>query len=102
VVLFEDKTYTSDAAEAVGGSFDLVVGFSYECEGPVRKVIFSTRSHSDFDCAAFCRHFGGGGHTRAAGFHRVLDRGDRNPYEHFRELLFDWETRDFGGPEDGD
>jgi nanoRNase/pAp phosphatase (c-di-AMP/oligoRNAs hydrolase) len=46
----------------------------------------SLRSHAGFDCAAFAQRFGGGGHTRAAGF--ALALGDHHPVQ-LIERLFD-------------
>jgi hypothetical protein len=51
----------------------------------------STRSHTTFDCAAFAKAHGGGGHTRAAGFALDVYAGDRNPYAYVRELVEVWE-----------
>jgi hypothetical protein len=82
VIVFEGLVETSDAAEKLGDSVDLVIGFKTVCEpglpgienakaglnGPQPKYIFSTRSHSSFNCSAFAKYFGGGGHTKAAGF----------------------------------
>jgi len=48
---------------------------------------FSLRSHSDFDCAAFAARFGGGGHTRAAGFGVVLGPSDLQPYAFVARLF---------------
>lgn len=55
------------------------MGFDYEVETPAnggppnRKVIYSNRSHTTFDCKAFAKAFGGGGHTKAAGFNVTLE-----------------------------
>lgn len=75
VILFEGKHLTSDAAEACtalaqagGRDADLVVGFGYEVREGRPRLIVSTRSHTNFDCLAFAKANGGGGHTRAAGF----------------------------------
>jgi len=72
------------------------VGFSYKTDEGKPIVIFSTRSHADFNCGAFCKAHGGGGHTKAAGFSVPLDLGrslrrvsgpDPNPFQHFLEIL---------------
>lgn len=78
VLVFEGVRLSSDVAEAVDADFDLVMGFDYEVEAPenatrIRKIIYSTRSHTDFNCMSFCKSFGGGGHTKAAGFSVVID-----------------------------
>jgi len=82
VIVFEGVIETSDAAEKLGDSVDLAIGFRTVCEPEVfvqafdipqqPKYIFSTRSHTHFNCAAFAKRFGGGGHTKAAGFARAF------------------------------
>jgi hypothetical protein len=78
LVILDGVELTSDAAETIGPGADLVAGFGYRAEAdpkaaapsapPKLTLVFSLRSHTDFDCAAFAKHEGGGGHTRAAGF----------------------------------
>ena len=92
VIIFPGTGSTSDAAEALGAEVDLVVGFECLAENGRTKVIFSTRSHTDFDCSAFCKSYGGGGHTRAAGFSMDLDDCDPQPFAFFRNLLDQWEA----------
>lgn len=67
-VAIEGLSYASDAAEQLDAEVDLVIafGFAEHAGAPVMHV--SLRSHAGFDCAAFAQRFGGGGHTRAAGF----------------------------------
>ena len=98
VLMFQGLALTSDAAEYLHDSdIDLVVGFGYMGvdEGEA-TLTFSTRSHRDFDCGAFCTAHGGGGHTRAAGFtmkfNPLRDNGS-NPYSTFRQLLDDYEAQ---------
>jgi hypothetical protein len=86
----------SDAAELLGREADLVVGFGYvgiEADG-VAKVVFSVRSHTDFDCASFCKSLGGGGHTKAAGFAIQFDprTGSQDPYSLFASALGRYES----------
>lgn len=92
VVLFEGVSHTSYAAEILDTQVDLVVGFSYRVEDGKRILIFSTRSHTTFDCSAFARSHGGGGHTKAAGFSLRLSEGDPNPYSMFEHILFAYEA----------
>ena len=92
VILFNSLSNTSDAAEVLDDTVDVVAGFSYEQEGDGAKLIFSLRSHTDFDCSAFCKAHGGGGHTKAAGF-SVLDGGESGPYQTFMRLLNAYEAR---------
>jgi len=97
LVVFEGLSLTSDAAEALDKETDLVVGFGYEVDNGAGgaagagtstgapKAIFSTRSHTGYDCAALAKHYGGGGHSAAAGFGHGFVPGDpeagmRDPY----------------------
>lgn len=73
LVVFEGISLTSDAAELLGAEADIVVGFGYEVEVGAHKLILSTRSHTTYDCAALAKHFGGGGHTKAAGFSKLFE-----------------------------
>jgi hypothetical protein len=74
VVVFPGVHLSSDAAEVVDTSADLIMAFDYDAEvpktggAPIRKIIYSTRSHTTFDCMNLAKGFGGGGHTKAAGF----------------------------------
>jgi oligoribonuclease NrnB/cAMP/cGMP phosphodiesterase (DHH superfamily) len=86
VLAFNSKSNTSDAAEVLGAEVDLIVGFGYEADEGTAKLIFSTRSHADFDCSALARRFGGGGHTKAAGF-SILTPADEGPYRTIVRLL---------------
>jgi len=89
-VLSGTSSITSDSAEALGDTTDFVVGFHYPgIEEGKAKIVFSTRSHTDFDCGKFCKSLGGGGHTKAAGFTVPFDPfGDTpNPYQLIRSLL---------------
>lgn len=103
--MFQGVSTTSDAAELaekavektlhdqVGPSQpDLVVGFHYKVDAGKLKLQFSTRSHTGFDCAAFAKAHGGGGHKAAAGFTvEVSPEVSVNPYAMFRLLLEEWE-----------
>jgi len=87
VVVFQGLTTTSDAAELIDKDADLVIGFSCQFDGENHKLAFSTRSHTTFDCAKFAKVFGGGGHTKAAGFNRTMVPTDPQPYEMVRRTL---------------
>lgn len=91
VAMFGGVTITSDAAETIGAEADLVVGFSYKVEAGGIVLVFSTRSHTDFDCGSFCKAHGGGGHTKAAGFKVSVGPTDLNPFDHFRAILEEYE-----------
>lgn len=94
VVMFDGLNASSDAAETLGDTADLVVGFMPSCSDGIPKYIWSTRSHTTFDCATLAQSFGGGGHTRAAGFNapiKIAEAG--NPYAFFEDLLETYEER---------
>jgi len=94
VVLFSGIKLSSDAAESDGGAADLVVGFDYVgVENGSATLVFSTRSKNDFDCSEFCKKFGGGGHTKAAGFSIQFSTVDisQDPYSLFRTYLEKYE-----------
>jgi hypothetical protein len=92
IVLLDGSELASDAAEAVDHDADLVAGFAYRAEpSGVLKLTFSLRSHTDFDCAAWAKHEGGGGHTRAAGFSVMVSPFDgHTPHATFVEHLQAW------------
>ena len=87
VVVFEGLDLTSDAAEVLGATVDVVAGFGFTADGDNRRVIYSLRSHASFDCARWAKAEGGGGHTRAAGFTVPLDETTPQPYEALHQHL---------------
>lgn len=87
VLAVQGVSVTSDAAEMLGDTVDLVAGFSYGVENGVAKVRFSLRSHTGFDCAAFAKARGGGGHTAAAGFSLPVGADDPQPFRFVEMLL---------------
>lgn len=92
VICFDGLKTSSDASEALGNEVDLVVGFMPTCEESP-KYIFTTRSHTTFDCSAFAKAHGGGGHLRAAGFNVPIDPETAlNPYAFLRTLLDRYEA----------
>lgn len=107
VVCFDGVRASSDAAELLDKSADLVVGFGYlEEDMPhmttdpldtqtIRrstKMILSTRSHTHYDCCALAKAYGGGGHTKAAGFNREISVNDVNPYSMIEALVTMYEA----------
>lgn len=92
VLAFEGLSQASDAAELAGDKHDLVVAFGYIVENSKPAVIYSTRSHTDFDCAALALAHGGGGHRPSAGFRIALDPSTPQPYELLRRLLARYEA----------
>ncbi len=87
VLVMQGVSVTSDGAELLGNSVDLVAGFSYGVENDVPKVKFSLRSHTGIDCSSIAKAHGGGGHTAAAGFSTVVQTEDPQPYRLFQFLL---------------
>lgn len=96
VAVFEGVKAASDVAEHLHTEVDLIIGFDIFMQAGEPVMIFSTRSHTDFDCAAFCTAHKGGGHTRAAGFKHVLQPEDPNPFYLARKVLEEYEARDRG------
>jgi hypothetical protein len=94
VLMFSGVTQSSDVAEMVGDKFDLVIGFAIFKRGVVEPVmLFSTRSHSGYDCSALAKAHGGGGHTAAAGFTIVLDDESSQPFILAQQLIEAYEAK---------
>lgn len=82
----------SDIAEMVGEAASLVVHFKYEMKDHDSiNLVTSLRSHAGYDCAKLAKHYGGGGHTAAAGFASVnlVDAlcPSLNPYAYIRHMV---------------
>jgi len=92
VAVFEGTTSASDAAEYLHESVDLVVGFDIFVQDGQPVMLWSIRSHTDFDCGTFCKAHGGGGHLRAAGFKLILQPDDPNPFALARRVLDAYES----------
>lgn len=106
--VFEGLSATSDAAELLDDAADLVMGFGFEAGTPSEKAkmlvgaewakcIFSTRSHTGYDCGALAKYHGGGGHTAAAGFSFTFSPGDKqagmaDPYSEAVDFVERFET----------
>jgi hypothetical protein len=81
VVVFQGIWPTSDAAEYLGETVDVVIGFTHYINNGEPTMRFSIRSHTDFDCGAFAKVYpGGGGHTKSSGFMFALRAEDPNPF----------------------
>ena len=93
VVVFEGTHLSSDAAEALGKEADIVIGFAFLVENGEQKMIVSSRSHSGYDVSAFSKHYGGGGHTAAAGFNAKLSAITVQPYKFVELLVEDYEQK---------
>lgn len=88
VAFFQGTKMSSDVAEYLDDTVDLVIGYDITYENEKVSMQFSNRSHTTFDCASFAAAHGGGGHTKAAGFRIILDiENDPNPYKVAREVL---------------
>ncbi len=92
VLAVQGVSVTSDGAELLGDSVDLLVGFSYAVEDGEPKVKLSLRSHTGVDCAAIAKAHGGGGHTAAAGCSMQVGSADVHPFA-FVERLFGGASR---------
>jgi hypothetical protein len=93
VAVFEGTTSASDAAEYLHESVDMVVGFDIFVQDGQPVMLWSVRSHTDFDCGTFCKAHGGGGHLRAAGFKLILQPDDPNPFALARRVIAAYEQR---------
>jgi len=101
VAILQGASNSSDAAEMFGeaSEVDVVVGFSYYNEvDPDReqwstefskglKLVCSCRSRTAFDVSKLAKFYGGGGHTKAAGFTTQVEEGHYNPYLKILELI---------------
>ncbi len=83
---------TNDAADALEGECDCVVGFNYLFEDGACKIVLSTRSRGTFSCRYFVLAFGGGGHSKAAGFSQRVTSETPNPYDHIQNLFWQYES----------
>lgn len=93
VAVFEGTTSASDAAEYLGETVDLAVGFDIFMQDGKPVMLWSIRSHTNFDCGTFCKAHGGGGHLRAAGFKLVLQPDDPNPFYLAKRVIEAYEQR---------
>lgn len=86
VAIVPGTDLVSDVADAIGDGADIVAGFAFEHE-PVR-LQWSMRSRGEVDVAAIAKHFGGGGHTRAAGCSLLVSAaGGADPYLWARDMF---------------
>jgi oligoribonuclease NrnB/cAMP/cGMP phosphodiesterase (DHH superfamily) len=91
VAVIEGVRMSSDTAEYLDDEVDLVIGFNVRAIDGKSTLIFSNRSHTFFDCAAFATKHGGGGHTRAAGFAWQLGPNDPQPHTLIRRIVEHYE-----------
>lgn len=90
-IAIDGLSYASDAAERLVAQVDIVIAFGFAEEAGVPVMRISLRSHAGFDCAAFAQCFGGGGHTRAAGF--AVRLAEAHPFQVIEQMFDDAGTR---------
>ena len=105
IMIHQGVTHTSDAMELMGeeSKIDVLAGFSYYAEedsteredwspafGDNLKLVISTRTRTNFDVSKLAKFYGGGGHTKAAGFNTKVTKGQANPYAHIVALIDDY------------
>ena len=91
-IAFINELNMSNAAEILRNEGnDIIVGYTLKFEPDENRnvAIFSLRSNDKFDCAAFCKANGGGGHKAAAGFSEGYDT-IQSPIQSFLERLKLW------------
>jgi hypothetical protein len=93
-VAFINTLKTSDVAELLRAKgANIIVGFAeiYDPERQVEWIGFSMRSDGSWDCSAFAKKYGGGGHVPAAGFGQERDEvmvGRGNTIDWFCKHLY--------------
>jgi oligoribonuclease NrnB/cAMP/cGMP phosphodiesterase (DHH superfamily) len=87
VIVFDGLGLASDAAEAAREEADVVVAFALEVESDRPTLRLSLRSNGALDVSSVARQFGGGGHTKAAGFSVPLDATTPHPFRLIEGLL---------------
>lgn len=90
---FQGVKLSSDVAESIGATTDLIVGYDIIYENGQLKLICSTRSRGSYDCGSLALAHGGGGHTRAAGFNVPMSIDSPNPYKMLQDVVTDHEAR---------
>jgi hypothetical protein len=93
VALFQGVRLSSDVAEHIGPTTDLIVAYDIAYEQGALKLICSTRSRGSYDCGRLALAYGGGGHTRAAGFNLPMTIESPNPYRMLQDTISAHEAR---------
>ncbi len=89
IAVFNDPDkLTSDTAELLRENEDVnvIAGFWFAKDEENPVVCYSLRSDGKLDVSALCEYYGGGGHTRAAGFSQEMTLSECNPFSEFREM----------------
>lgn len=87
VAVFNDHDHlTSDVADILRAEgVNVIAGFFYSKaseDSPYPVLCYSLRSDGSFDVSEFAQRFGGGGHTKAAGYHKSICMDD-DPFSIF-------------------
>jgi phosphoesterase RecJ-like protein len=85
VCIIDGISLSSDASDLAGT--DLLVAFGYTVENDVPKMIVSCRSRSGFNVSEFAKHFGGGGHIKAAGCSVPVKK---DPYSQIQDMFAEY------------
>jgi oligoribonuclease NrnB/cAMP/cGMP phosphodiesterase (DHH superfamily) len=76
------ESYNAFAVNAAGGSdlfgtildkYDVCIAYWYDGAYDCWRYAVRSGENSEFDCAEFCKKYGGGGHLHAAGFQTEKD-----------------------------
>lgn len=88
-IVFEGGSHeSSNVADLVdGAAADIVMAWHYRQEGERLLLDVSCRSRGAFKVVDLAKHFGGGGHDRAAGFTVAVERNDPQPVTHIEWLV---------------
>ncbi len=86
-LIVQNITPTSNVSDVTSGQIDIVIGYRYYSDAGVGKFQLSLRSQGVVDVGNLSKHYGGGGHTNAAGFTLDWREGFPNPITHIVELL---------------
>lgn len=86
-VVFEGGSHESSNVADLAGDADLVMAWHYRREGGRFLLDVSCRSRGAFKVVDLAKHYGGGGHDRAAGFTVPVERGDLQPVAHLEWLV---------------
>lgn len=80
VAVTQGVTDTSDLADLLKDSTDLLMGFYYKVEDGTRRCVWSCRTRGAFKAKDLAVFYKGGGHDHAAGFTVDVTDNDHGPY----------------------
>lgn len=89
-IAFINSMHISNASEVLRNErqVDIIVGWEFFTENQKYYTCsVSLRSNDKFDCQAFAKFNGGGGHKKAAGFRFRMTNLEINPVHELREML---------------